>query len=101
MGFALHPYRFVRTMHEQAAEIQVGQDIHVKVAIGEVYEELFPKPGKGPRRLTVTSILPPSNENSGTARIGGTTAREYDLLDEKGSTSIMAYTLHSHWKKVD
>lgn len=107
MGFSRHPFVFERMSDEgvNGAHIQIGANVWIDVYEGEVYEELHPKPGKAPRRLTVTSILPPSNDNSGTARIGGTTERREEVVvgmhqTKKGGTSVMAYTLHSHWKKV-
>lgn len=105
MSFSRHPFVFERMTDEgvNGAHIQIGANVWIDVYEGEVYEELHPKPGKAPRRITVTSILTPSNDNSGTARIGGTTERSRfpgDLDRQKGGTSVMAYTLHSHWKKV-
>lgn len=102
MGNAGHEYYFRGDSVD--AVIQVNGSTRLHVRIDDIYEELHPKPGKAPRRLTVSSILPPSNDNSGTARILGTTERgmwaENDSIKVKGGTSVMAYTLHSHWKKV-
>lgn len=107
MGFALHPYHFLHTHNGQGAEIQVSHSVVLHVYIGDKYRERFPKPGKAPRVLTVTTIFPPSNDNSGTALVCGKTERIKGACHVVGNltrvqgTSVMAYTLHSHWEKVE